>query len=186
MKKSAERIHIFLTGFMGAGKSRIGRTLAELLNYPFYDSDDIIEQSAGKKIKEIFEVDGEAHFRQIEFKEIKKLCQLKDPAIISLGGGAIMNEKNFDMIRKAGISIYIASSPEAILGRVKHTDKRPLLNVGEGDNFEIRLLERIAELLNARIPTYEKCDIIIQRDGMELEEIVDLIYNKIQSFREKA
>lgn len=168
---------------MGAGKSRIGKTLAEQFNYPFYDSDDLIEQNAGKEIKAIFAEDGEGQFRLIESKVIKKLCLLKEPAVISLGGGAIQNDNNFNLIEKYGISIYIASSPEAILNRVKHTSKRPLLNVRKGKNYEAKLLKRITDLLNQRIPTYKKSDIIINRDGVELEEIVDMIYKEIQRFR---
>jgi len=183
MKQSDKRIHVFLTGFMGAGKSRIGKTLAEQFGYTFYDSDELIEQKAGKEIRTIFEEDGETQFRSLESKVIKKLCLLKEPAVISLGGGAVQNEYNFNLIQKYGISVYIASSPEAILNRVKHTSKRPLLNVSKGKNYEARLLRRITDLLNQRIPTYEKSDIIIERDGMELEEIVDLIYKKIQQFR---
>lgn len=182
MKLSDKRIHIFLTGFMGAGKSRIGKTLAQRFGYPFYDSDELIEKSAGKKIKNIFEEDGETYFRSIESDEIKKLCQIVDPAVISLGGGALQNERNFAMVRKYGISVYIASSPEAILSRVKHTNKRPLLDVGEGEKFEERLLHKIKDLLNRRAPTYKKSDIIIDRDGLELEDIVDLIYKRIQTF----
>lgn len=183
MKQSDKRIHIFLTGFMGAGKSRIGKSLAEQYSYPIYDSDELIEESAGKAIKAIFDEDGETEFRVIESKVIRKLCLLKEPAIISLGGGAIQTDKNFDMIEKYGISIYISSSPEAILNRVKHTSKRPLLNVRKGKNYEARLLARITELLNKRIPTYEKADIIIDRDGLELEEIVEQMYIRIQQFR---
>ena len=183
MKQTNKRIHIFLTGFMGAGKSRIGKALAQRFDFPFYDSDDFIEQSEGKKIKNIFEEDGEAYFRKIESREIKELCQMRDSAVISLGGGALQNQNNFAMVRKYGISVYIASSPEAILSRVKHTNKRPLLNIGEGENFEERLLDKIKDLLNQRIPIYENSDIIIERDELELEEIVDLIHKKIQLFR---
>ena len=183
MKKSNKRIHVFITGFMGAGKTRIGKSLAEQFGYAFYDSDDFIEQSAGKLIKGIFEEDGEAQFRIIESREIKILCLLKKPAVISLGGGAIQNDDNFNLIQKYGISVYIYSSPEAILNRVKHSSERPLLNVGKGKNYDARLLKRITDLLNQRIPTYEKSDIIINRDGLELEEIVELIYKKIQQFR---
>jgi shikimate kinase len=183
MKQSDKRRHIFLTGFMGAGKSRIGKSLAEQYNYTLYDSDELIEETAGKAIKNIFEEDGEDQFRIIESKVIKKLCLLKEPAVISLGGGAIQNDKNFEMVEKYGISVYIASSPEAILNRVKHTSKRPLLNVAKGKNYEARLLARITELLNKRIPTYEKADIVINRDGLELEEIVKQMYIKIQQYR---
>ncbi|MBN1408148.1 MAG: shikimate kinase [Calditrichaceae bacterium] len=185
MKQSNKRIHIFLTGFMGAGKSRIGKALAEQYGYPFYDSDDVIEETAGKAIKNIFKEDGESQFRITESSVIKKLSLLKEPAVISLGGGAVQNEKNFITIKKYGVSVYIASSPDAILNRVKHTSERPLLNVRKGKNYEARLLARITELLNKRIPTYEKSDIIINRDGLELAEIVEQMYIKIQQFRKE-
>ncbi|MEJ2052512.1 MAG: shikimate kinase [Calditrichaceae bacterium] len=183
MHQSDKKRHIFLTGFMGAGKSRIGKTLAEQFGYPFYDSDDLIELAAGKKIREIFEQDGERVFRSIESAEIKKLCRINDPAVISLGGGAVQSEENFKLVQKHGVSVYLASSPEAIMNRVKNSNKRPLLDVGEGEDFEQRLLEKIKELLDLRIPVYERSDIAVERDGLELEEIVALIYKKIQIYR---
>jgi len=181
---SYNKRHIFLTGFMGAGKSKIGRLLAEKLSYPFYDSDKLIEQDAGKSVKEIFDQDGENFFRGLESHEVKNLCAQKDPSVIALGGGALNNPENFKLVQMHGISVYIKSSPVSIYERVKHSKKRPLLNIEEGENFEDLLLEKIKQLLEKREKIYQKADIVFNRDGLELENIVDVLNKKISNFRE--
>jgi shikimate kinase len=178
--------HIFLTGFMGAGKSRIGKLLAIRFACSFYDSDRLIEDTAGTTIKEIFETRGEASFRALETEAISKLCSLKKRAVIALGGGANINPVNSDLISQNGITVYIKSAPQAIFERVRHSDKRPLLQVEKGDNFDRRLLERIEILLNERNPVYEQADIVFERDGFELEEIVDKLYHQITYFKDKS
>lgn len=178
-----QKKHIFLTGFMGAGKSKIGKLLAEKLSYPFYDSDKLIEQDAGKSVKDIFEQNGESHFRELEVQEIKNLCARTEPSVIALGGGALNNLDNLKLVDTHGISIYIKSSPESIFERVKHSKKRPLLNIEEGENFKDQMLNKIKQLLDDREKIYQKADIVFIRDGLELENIVDVLSNKISAFR---
>jgi len=176
--------HIFLTGFMGAGKSRIGKLLAKRFACSFFDSDKLIEEEAGVSIKEIFETKGEDYFRSVETRSIEKLCHLKKRAIIALGGGANINPANSEMIQANGISVYIKSAPHAIFERVRHSDKRPLLKIEQGENFDQRLLERINSLLKERNPVYEKSDIVFVRDGLELDEIIEKLFYRIQEFRD--
>ena len=170
--------HIYLSGFMGAGKSRIGRQLCEKFGWPFFDTDDEIERQAGKIIKDIFEDDGESVFRRMESEVITALAERTIPSIISLGGGALMDENNFQKIGASGILVYIKSAPEFIYERIKHSTKRPLL---QKDDKE-KMMARIRELLKQRSALYERADIVYNRDNQTLKEIVENLYNKINEY----
>lgn len=172
--------HIFLTGFMGAGKSRIGRTLAAKWGWPFYDTDALVEEESGLTVMRIFEEKGEAFFREKETEIVKRVSIDAYPAIIALGGGTLMQPSTYDLIRENGLLIYIKSSPEKILERVRHTDKRPLLKMKKDEQFEQRLLERIKELSAQREPVYAQADIVYRRDGLEPDRIVAELHTLIQ------
>ncbi len=174
--------HIFLTGFMGAGKSRVGRQLAARLDFPFVDTDKEIEKKANLSIKEIFETQGEPAFRKMEREVIAQLCDDPLARVISLGGGALNDAQTFRRAHETGVVVYLKSSPEHILQRVRHTDKRPLLRVAPGQDRDRLLLQRIEELLAQREPIYARADIIIQRDGLEAEEAVERILRELQDW----
>lgn len=157
---------------MGAGKSRIGRTLAKQWSWPFFDTDALIEKETGKTVMDLFEQDGEDHFRLLEKQVIKKFADEAYPAIISLGGGALMFPDNFKLIKQTGLLIYIKSAPEFLFERVKHTNKRPLLKIERDAQFEEKLLEKIKNLLDLREPVYQKADIVFERDGLEPEAML--------------
>ncbi len=157
---------------MGAGKSRIGRTLAAEWNWPFYDTDALIEQETGRTIMQLFEEKGEPFFREKEAEVVSRVSTEAYPAVISLGGGALMQKESYQIIRDSGLLIYIKSTPERILERVRHTDKRPLLKMEKSGNFEQKLLERIKELSIEREPVYACADIVYLRDGLEPEQII--------------
>ncbi len=112
--------HIFLNGFMGAGKSKIGPLVAEKLNCSFFDTDKIIEQHAGKKIIDIFNEDGEAAFRKIEHSVLFQLIETNSRSVIALGGGALVNPENKKLADKNGSIVYIKSNTQEIFKRVKH------------------------------------------------------------------
>ncbi|MCD4691477.1 MAG: shikimate kinase [Calditrichales bacterium] len=171
--------HIFLTGFMGAGKSKIGSLLAGEISHPFVDSDKMIERETGKTVRQIFEEDGEESFRKMESEVIRSLADCESPSVIALGGGALTNKKNFDLVTKNGILIYIKSLPEAIYERIKDSKKRPLLNVPEGEKFKENMLFKINGLLNKRTAVYEQADVIIERDSLSLEEILKTLIKNI-------
>jgi shikimate kinase len=177
--------HIYLTGFMGAGKSKIGPLLAENLGLVFYDSDHLIEEKAQKKILEIFEDEGEGYFRDLESQTISCLAAMENPAVIALGGGALIRKANMSLIQQTGISVYISSSPEAIYSRISHSSKRPLLKVPSGTEKEHFLLSRIRELLSEREGLYKQADIILDRDQLPLEEIVRKLTTQIKSKKGK-
>jgi len=160
---------------MGAGKSRIGRELSLQIDRPFYDSDKWIEEREGKSVKEIFDQLGELYFRQKEKEAIRQLSAIETPAVIALGGGAILDKENRILLNKSGTIIYIKSSPESIFERVRHNTKRPLLKIDGDENFEQSLLERIRQLLDERDALYKQADIVIDRDVLTLPEIVEAI-----------
>lgn len=169
---------------MGAGKSKIGRLLATRMGYPFFDSDQMVEQTSGLSINDLFARHGEAVFRALESDQIRSLCVRQNPTVIALGGGALLIPENFEMIRQHGIIVYLRSSARAILERVRHTRKRPLLHVEPGANFEERLLQRIESLLQQRQSVYEQADLIFDRDGIDLDRLIDNLYQKLQTMIE--
>jgi len=166
---------------MGAGKSRIGRTLAAEYGWIFYDSDSLIEERSAQTVNEIFTRQGEAAFRKLETEVIRQLAAKPWPSVIALGGGALMAAQSFNTIKKSGLLIYIKSSPEKIYERIKNSSKRPLLKQAARKE----MLIRIRNLLNERAPVYEQADIIFERDGLNLDEIVKNLYNQINRFWQK-
>jgi len=164
--------NIILTGFMGTGKTAVGRRLAMLLNMELIDVDTEIEKSQQMSINEIFRQFGEPGFREIETEMIQKLSERKD-VIISTGGGAVLKQKNMDALRKQGVIICLMASPQTILKRTSHNSNRPLLKVK--DPFE-----KIKELLNFRKPFYEKADILIDTEDKTPLQIAEEIIDKIK------
>jgi shikimate kinase len=161
--------NIVLTGFMGAGKTAVGRELSHLLGWKIIDVDDEIVKARKMTIKEIFGKFGEPAFRDIETEMIGKVARNRN-VIISTGGGAVLRQENMDLLRENGTIVCLWASPETILKRTSRDNERPLLQV-EGP------LKRIRELLEYRRPFYEKADIMIDTEGKTpfhiAEEILD-------------
>ncbi len=164
--------NIILTGFMGTGKTAVGKKLSMFLKMELIDVDTEIEKSQRMTINEIFKQFGEPGFREIETEMIQKLSERKD-VIISTGGGAVLKQKNMDALRKQGVIICLMASPETILKRTSHNSNRPLLKVE--DPFE-----KIKELLHFRRPFYEKADIMIDTEGKTPLQIAEEIIEKIR------
>jgi len=160
---------------MAAGKSTIGPILANTLGWNFFDLDREVEKKEGMKIVDIFEQKGEEYFRKVETEILKKLS-LKDESIISLGGGAIASEENFNLINETGKIIYLKSSPEMAYKRLRFKKDRPAFVF---ENFEAptkeQFLERINKLLNSRKKYYERCDFIVDTDDQTVGKTVDII-----------
>jgi shikimate kinase len=163
--------NIVLTGFMGTGKTAVGRELSRLLTMKLIDVDTEIEKTQGMTINKIFRRFGESRFREIETEMIKKVTENKN-IIISTGGGAVLKKENMDALRKNGVIVCLMATPETILKRTSHDSNRPLLQVE--DPFR-----RIKELLDFRRPFYEKSDIIIDTEGKTplqiAEEIIEVV-----------
>ncbi len=169
------RKHIFLNGFMGVGKSRIGRSLAQRLNRPFVDTDTLIERRAGCAIREIFDKEGESGFREMERRVIAETAAGETPLVIAAGGGALVDDGSLALARQRGVVVFIRSAPPAIVERVKKNDKRPLLHLPAGQDYEKRLLSHITQMLEQRMPLYLRSHFLIDRDGLEAEDVAGLI-----------
>lgn len=158
---------VTLTGFMGTGKSTIGRRLADLLKVPFVDTDHEIEQRAGKTVAEIFASEGEPRFREIEREVVADVVQTQ--AVIATGGGAILDERNYQAMRAAGPVICLRANPESILARTSKDRSRPLL---QSDDRE----QRVRTLLETREPIYaERCDLAIDTTDKTVGQITQQI-----------
>jgi len=156
--------NIILVGFMGAGKSVVGKKLAAKLNKDFVESDDMIEAREKMPIRDIFEKKGEPYFRRVE-KEVIKEASSRKNVVISAGGGAIVDEENFNNLKNSGTLICLKASPDTILKRTKDLKTRPLLNVPDPK-------KRIEELLKKREPYYNKANFIIDTDNLSIEQVV--------------
>jgi len=170
---------IFLTGFMGSGKSTIGPILANTIGWDFYDLDKIIEEKIGLKVSDIFEKFGEVHFRKIEKETLNELTK-KENIIVSLGGGTIVDEENLNSIKKAGRLIYLKASPGIVYERLKFKRDRPVL-VRDGiiNLNKNEFVEKVSKLLEARKEYYEKADITIDTDNISIGLTVDKIAKMI-------
>lgn len=163
-------MNIILCGFMGCGKSTIGKYLALKTGRDFIDLDEFIENEKNMSITEIFESFGESEFRNFETQAIKKLSK-KENHIIALGGGAILKEENIGYLKSSGKIVFLEVSPLTAFERTKNDDKRPLLQV---DN----LLEVINDMMSKRKQYYEKAaDFKIDANDKDIEKIAEEILN---------
>lgn len=158
---------IVLTGFMGTGKSVVGRRLAERLALTFIDLDDAIEAAAGMTISEIFALEGESGFRRRERELIASLTNRRN-CVVATGGGAILDPENARNLRTGAILVCLVAEPAVILERLGADTGRPLLQSSDR-------LARIRELLAQRGPAYAQADFSVETSGADVEEIVDRI-----------
>lgn len=165
--------NIVLIGFMGTGKSAVGRRLAQLTHRPLIDVDRVIEQQEAATITELFEQVGEARFREMETETIKRLSKLRG-VILSTGGGAPLREENVRLLRQNGVIVRLAARPETIIQRVQPLQSRPLL-AGTDDP-----LAKVREMLAARDPYYERAaDFTVWTDDSATKETAGAILRAI-------
>jgi shikimate kinase len=147
-------MHLFINGFMGVGKTTIGRELSNLLNLPFIDLDEYITKQEGKSISDIFQQDGELSFRLIERKSLLSLLALADPHIIALGGGTMSSLKNDTLLLESGVCIYLYKPWEEIALYIKILTDRPLTTGLSLVELEIifRKREHFYELCQLKMP----------------------------------
>lgn len=161
--------NIVLTGFMGTGKSEVGRLLARRLGYTFVDCDLEIQRRTGMTIPEIFRIYGEPYFRDIETSVIREICEGTD-LVIATGGGAVLRQENMECLATKGIIVCLTATPETVARRTEGNQERPLLCVAD------RMAE-IRRLLGERRTFYEKADILVSTDDegplQTVEEIID-------------
>jgi shikimate kinase len=166
---------IALVGLMGAGKSSIGRRLANALGLPFVDADEEVEKAAGRSIPDIFEDLGEAAFRDGERRVIARLLE-GPPQVLATGGGAFMNPGTRELIKQKATSVWLKADMDVLLRRVERRNDRPLLR--DGDPREV--LERLA---GERYPTYALADITVESGEAAHQATVDAI---LQALRARA
>ncbi len=148
--------NIYLLGFMGTGKTSVGRRLAHKLKFKFIDSDAEIEKKYSMQVKEIFEKFGEARFREME-REFIESGHPNNNCVVSCGGGLVCRDTMPELVKSKGVSVVLFSKPEEILERISKNNKRPLLNVENP-------LEKIKELIAQRTPYYLRSGVSIATD----------------------
>ena len=164
---------ISLIGLPGSGKSTAGRQLARRLQLPFFDSDHVIEQQLGCSIREYFEREGEARFRDVEQAAIDELTQ-KSRCVLSTGGGVVLRPANRHQLHERSQVVYLNSSPEELFRRLRHDTNRPLLQVADP-------LDRLRELFTQRDPLYrETAHFIIETGRPSVPTLVNMIVMQLE------
>lgn len=156
--------NIYLIGFMGTGKSVVGKELARQKKMHFVDLDELIEEKEKREIVEIFAQDGEAYFRKLE-KQLLNEISRKENYVVSCGGGIVIDPENIRIMKTSGIIICLSATPEVILKRTQKFRHRPLLNV-------VNPKEKIASLLAARTPYYGQADKTIDTSKISSKEVI--------------
>ncbi len=159
--------NIVLVGFMGTGKTRVGKDVAKRLGLEFIDMDDCIVERAGKPIPDIFADDGEAHFRAIERQVVVDLAG-ESGWVIATGGGVVLNPDNIRDFSSGGLVICLSATPEVILARVEHDTNRPLLYADDK-------MAKIQALLGSRQALYDAIPNQIDTSTLTADEVVDRI-----------
>ena len=166
--------NIALIGFMGTGKSSVGRLIADQLNFEFIDTDDWIEQQSGKSVSRIFAEDGEPVFRQWENQVVLQLGT-STSTVISTGGGLGANEKHLERLKDHSVVVCLWASPEKIWSRVQHQSHRPLLQDPDP-------LLKIRQLLASREAVYKQADVLLNTDLRSVREVAQLAVHHYHSY----
>jgi len=164
---------LILVGLPGSGKSTVGRQLARRLQLPFNDSDHVIEQRLGCSIRDYFEREGEAAFRDVEESVIGDLTQAQ-ACVLATGGGAVLRPANRQRLRDAGHVIYLRSSPEEVFRRLRHDTNRPLLQVPDP-------MARLRALYEERDPLYRQAaHFVIETGRPSVSRLVNMILMQLE------
>jgi shikimate kinase len=176
---AATGTHVTLAGFMGTGKTDVGRCLARSLGWPFIDTDAAIEAETGRSVAALFADEGEAAFRVRERAAVAQACA-RPRAIIAVGGGALLDAENRRLLFAAGPVVCLRAAPREILRRLGDARDRPLLN-GDGTASEAERLARIESLLAARAPIYALATHAVDTDGLSPDEVARRIRTLIEA-----
>lgn len=158
--------HLFLVGFMGAGKSTVAQLISERLGRPFVDLDQIIEVEAGRSVREIFETEGESEFRDRESRALASLAE-SPPSVVACGGGIVLRDQNRAALTEMGCVVYLRVSAGETLARVGADETRPLLSGPGGELAATRLLEARESLYVA------VADDVVDTVGRSPEQVAD-------------
>ena len=176
---SSRKTNVFLIGPMGSGKTAVGKHLARLMRAPFRDSDAEIEARTGVDISYIFSREGEDGFRTRE-REILEEMTRESPIVLATGGGAILLEVNRKVLRERGFVVYLRTSIEQQVERVRQGRNRPLLH-------DVDPLAKLTELMAVRAPLYESVsDYTVATDGRKVHMVADSIYAAFKAAQHTA
>ncbi|UKI39253.1 MAG: shikimate kinase [Alistipes putredinis] len=169
---------VFLIGYMGCGKSSLGRRIAARVGYEFIDMDKIIEQKCSASVSEIFATRGEKWFREMERRTLEELAGLTADTIVATGGGVPCFSDNMQLMNSMGKTVYLKMSPQKIVGRISPAgrQKRPIIR-GMDDE---QLLDFISRNLPAREPYYESSSLIVDCDTLSDAAIMEHIIHEIK------
>ena len=167
---------VYLIGFMGSGKARYGRRLAQEMNFSFVDTDQLIEEREGMDITEIFKTKGEEYFRTLEQKVLTEVSQMNQ-TIVAAGGGMPCWEKNLDFMNTTGLTVYLKAGLGCVMKNLlKEKEKRPMIA-----NIDSTVLaDYIHEKLEERKPCYKDAHTWILTNNMKFSELHNLVTKKLQ------
>ncbi len=166
---------VVLIGFMGSGKSKLGKKMARLLNLPFIDLDNFIEQKYKLSISEIFQEKGEEYFRQIESDTLKEIVHAEENFVLASGGGTPCFNDNMEFINSISTSIYLNVSEKILFGRLRaNKSKRPLIANLSDDELKAFIEKKLSE----RNKFYSQAQHLISVDNLTAKKIVALLYEE--------
>ena len=168
--------NIALIGFMAVGKSAVGRNVARKLHRRFVDLDAVIEKKQGRKVREIFDSEGEGYFRGLEKQALREVLS-ENRQVIATGGGVILDPDNLQLLREKCLLIGLSASPDVLLSRVGKGAKRPLLKGTD-------LRARIEELLEQRQSGYAQAHATVDTGGLSIEQVVERVLAIINAANE--
>jgi shikimate kinase len=175
VSNSRDLRNLALIGFMGTGKSSVGRLVADMLRFDFLDTDDLIATRTGKSIPEIFAQEGEAAFREQECRLVEEMAQ-RNQTVIATGGGLPVNPANLANLKTYALVVCLWAGPEKIWERVRHSSQRPLLRDPDPQ-------AKIRTLLAAREPAYRQADVLINVEMRSVREVAQQIVHHFRSAR---
>jgi shikimate kinase len=172
MQSDRNIVNLALIGFMGTGKTSVGRLVAEQLHFDYLDTDEMIQSATGRTIADIFKSDGEKKFRVLEEKVVLEIST-RTKIVIATGGGLPTNSKNLASLKTHALVVCLWASPEKIWERVKNQSHRPLLH-DENPQAKIR------ELLAAREPFYKQADVLLNTELRSVREVAQQIVHQFR------
>jgi shikimate kinase len=167
--------HLVLVGLMGAGKTSVGARCAAALGRPFVDTDELVEATAGRTVRDIFVTEGEGGFRARERAAVADACASPEPLVIACGGGAVLDAENRAAMRDHGVVVWLRASPERLAERVGSGEGRPLLDGGA----PVETLERLAALRAAAYVA--AAHVTIDTDGLGVDDVASRVMQELTS-----